>query len=279
MSRSGRTFGALAIVLALAASVTLAGCSKPKQAAVKPKVAPPAVAKAGVLRAGIDMSYPPFGGTDNGKQAGIDVDVASAIAGKLGVKVELVDVRPSDAATALASNKADVVFSVPITAESLSGAGMAGTYIADGPALFVARSGSAQPSMTVDMLGGDNLVGVQKDTQAYWAILPVLGTEESMRIYNTLGEAFDALSKGEVKVVAADALVGGYMARDLSGVAYAGSAGPASPLGVAVRPDNTALSEAVRKSLDSLAADGVLDTVRRKWVGDLPRLDVPAETP
>lgn len=267
------------VALGLAASLVLAGCSKPKQEVLKPKVAPPAVAKAGVLRAGVDLSYPPFGGSDNGRNAGIDVDVASAVASKLGLKVELVDVKPSDAAAALAANKADVVFSVPITAESLSGAGMAGTYIADGPGLFVMASGSAQPSMTVDMLGGDNTVGVQKDTPAYWAVLAVVGTEESMHIYNTLGEAFGGLAKGEVKVVAADALVGAYMARDTAGITYAGAAGSASPLGVAVRSDNAALSDAVRKSLDSLAAEGVLDTIRHKWVGDLPKLDVPAETP
>ena len=56
----------------------------------------------------------------------------------------------------------------------------------------------------------------------------------------------------------------------------------ASPLAVVVAPENTALSDAVRGALDELAADGVLASVRTKWVGDLPELkaaEVEADTP
>ena len=38
---------------------------------------------------GVDLAYPPFGGTDDGKQAGIDVDVASALAEQLGLTADV----------------------------------------------------------------------------------------------------------------------------------------------------------------------------------------------
>jgi ABC-type amino acid transport substrate-binding protein len=43
-------------------------------------------------------------------------------------------------------------------------------------------------------------------------------------------------------------------------------------LGVAVGKEGPALEAAVRQALDDLAAQGVLETLRRKWMGDVPRL-------
>ena len=42
-----------------------------------------------------------------------------------------------------------------------------------------------------------------------------------------------------------------------------------------VKKDATELEAAVREVLDALAADGTLDTIRAKWLGDIPALDVP----
>jgi hypothetical protein len=47
---------------------------------------------------------------------------------------------------------------------------------------------------------------------------------------------------------------------------------------VGVPPDKQALAAQVRSILDDMAAKGVLATLRRKWVGDLPILRVAAET-
>ena len=74
--------------------------------------------------------------------------------------------------------------------------------------------------------------------------------------------------------MAGDAIIGAYIARDFPAVRYAGRIGPASPLAVAVAVDNTALADAVRVALDELAADGVLETIRRKWLGDAPEIQV-----
>lgn len=269
----------VSVAVSLAALLLVTGCTSAKKTStLKPKVTPPAIAKAGVLKVGVDLSYPPFAGTDAGKQAGIDVDVASALAGKLGLTVKLVDVKPADAAKALSSGKADVVLSVPLTAEALSGAAIAGTYISDGPALFVSADASASidPTLTIDSLGSGK-VGAQKESVAYWAAARELGGEQAVTGYATLREALDALAAGDVDVVAGDAIVGAYIARDMSQIHFAGQGADATLLGVAVNPDNTTLSEKMRDALDQLAADGVLDTVRRKWVGDLPELKVSDE--
>jgi ABC-type amino acid transport substrate-binding protein len=74
-------------------------------------------------------------------------------------------------------------------------------------------------------------------------------------------------------VVAADAAVGAYLARDFTGVTFVGQYAPAEPLGVLVMKDATDTETAIRDALDALASEGVLDAIRTKWVGSLPPLE------
>ncbi len=265
---------ALAIALCVGAlSVTACGAEAPRVR--KPKIAPPAIKSEGILVAGVDMETPPFAGKDADKLAGIDVDVAAALADSLGLTVEYVDVKPSEAATALAEGTVDVVFSIPFSSADLAKISPAGTYLTDGPALFIAveGTGSVEPTMSLDGPMPEK-VGVQTESQAFWLLRSEFG-EEILEPYDQLRDAIDAVAEGKVPAVAGDALVGAYIARDYPGVVYAGQLGPAEPLAVAVAPENVALSDAVRESLDSMVAGGVIDAIRRKWVGDFPMLDVP----
>jgi ABC-type amino acid transport substrate-binding protein len=253
----------------------VAGCGSAPTAKVEPKVAPPALKEPGVLRAGVDLSYPPFGGTDAGKQAGIDLDVASALANKLGLTATFVDVKPSEAATALASGKVDVVFSVPYSQESLSRSTLAGSYLSDAPAFFVATESTAAvvPSMTLDTMTAVK-IGAQEGSASFWKLETEFGSE-SLVGFPTLREALNGVREGKVQVAAGDAVVAAYIIRDMPTVHFAGQVEPAVPLGVAVALDNATLGDAVRSTLDGLAADGVLNAIRTKWVGSLPELKLP----
>jgi cystine transport system substrate-binding protein len=255
--------------------VALAGCTAEQAPKLEPKVAPPAIKEAGLLKVGVDLSYPPFGGTDAGKQAGIDLDVASALAAKLGLTTAFVDVKPSDAATALAEGKVDVVFSVPYNQESLSRTTLAGSYLSDGPAFFIATESTAAvvPSMTLDALPPLK-IGAQEGSAAFWKLQSEFGAENLVG-YPNLRDALNGLREGEVRVAAGDALVGGYIMRDMPTVHFAGQLEPAMPLGAAVALDNVALGDVVRTTLDGLSADGVLEAIRTKWVGEFPKLKLP----
>ena len=276
MKRASRTRIAFVAACFLLATVVLAaGCTSAPSAKLEPKVAPPAIKQAGTLKIGVDLSYPPFGGTDAGKQAGIDLDVASALAAKLGLATAFVDVKPSEAATALAEGKVDVVFSIPYSQESLSRSTLAGSYLSDGPAFFIATESTAAvvPSMTLDTIPAVK-IGAQEGSAAFWKLQSEFGAE-SLVGYPTLRDALNAVREGKVQVAAGDALVGGYIIRDMPSVHLAGQVEPAVPLGVAVALDNAKLGDMVRAALDGLSADGVLDAIRTKWVGSLPKLKLP----
>jgi len=277
MRGASRTRSGLVVagILFAACAVWLAGCTYAAPAKLEPKITPPAIKEAGILKVGVDLSYPPFGGTDAGKQAGIDIDVAAALASKLGLKATFVDVKPSQAATALVGGTVDVVLSVPYSQESLARSTLAGSYLSDGPAFFIASESTAAvvPSMTLDTLPTVK-IGAQDGSAAFWKLQSELGAE-SLVGYPTLRDALNGLREGRVGIAAGDALVGGYIIRDMPSVRFAGQLEPAVPLGVAVALDNVALGDAVRTTLDGLSADGVLAAIRTKWVGSLPKLKLP----
>jgi len=278
MHRFRLVFVVAMIVVALAA----VGCTQPaeEEPALTPEIEPPAIGEAGVLRAGIDLEYPPFGGTDRGQQAGIDVDVASALASELGLELEIVDLEPSELATALADGDIDVAMSVPFNEASMGSMSLAGSYYTNGPAFFVTTedtasvetTGVADQTVSLPTLGGMR-VGAQEASPAFWTLDYELG-EGAVTSYPTLREALAALEAGELDVVAGDAFVAAYIARDMDAVLFAGQLVPAIPYGVAVGTEATELEETVRSTLDTLASQGVLDTIRTKWVGRLPALDV-----
>ncbi len=296
MRTAVRTMTALMLTGALAFT---AACSKPaEKPALDPKVSPPLIAEAGVLRVGVDLDYPPFAGRDKDVEAGIDIDVASALAAQLGLDLKTVQVAPGEAGTALAAGRVDIVMSVPLDTQAVMGARIAGTYLNDGPAFFVrsaeetgsapAGTGEADQDETAaestesaDIAEQVSLssfarkrIGAQEGSPAFWALEYDLG-EGVVVPFKTLRAAFEALVAGEIDVVAGHAAISAYLARDFSGVTFAGQYGPATALGVAVGPDNDGLSEAVRDALDTLASGGALASIRSTWIGDLPTLVLP----
>ncbi|MBN2840969.1 MAG: amino acid ABC transporter substrate-binding protein [Coriobacteriia bacterium] len=270
----------VAAVMVIALVAGLAGCQEEVvEPTLTPTVEPPVIAEAGVLKVGVDLAYPPFGGIDGGVNAGIDVDVAAAIAERLGCRLEVVDVRPAGMASALASRTVDIMLgAVPITEAVLADVATAGSYIIDGPAFFTRGSAESSETVAITLEQVASLrVGAQRESAAFWALEQEFG-EGAVIGFDTLRDAFGALDAGEVDVVASSATVGAYIARDYAGVGFAGQFGDAQPLGVALPKDSVELETAVREALDGMAADGVLETIRRKWVGDLPQLTVPAAT-
>lgn len=270
-----RTSRVVLLAVAVAAAVALGACAQKEEPKPTPKVQPPAIGEAGKLRAGVDLSTPPFGGVDQTQKAGLDVDVAAAVAEKLGLAVTYVDVAPSEAATALADGSVDVVLSVSVSDADLTRLTPAGIYAVDGPVAFVAVDGTAsvEPSMTLQTLPVVK-VAAQKESQAFWRVGSEYG-DESVEGFESLREALEAVDRGENPVAVGDAFVGAYISRDFPRIKVAGQIGPAASLAAAVRTENSTMADAVRSALDELAADGVLDSIRTKWVGALPPLESP----
>ena len=263
-----RTVVVTACVAAFAVVLLGSGCTfGGSQAKLTPKVKPPVIKKAGVLRAAIDLRYPPFGGIDAGQKAGLDIDVACALAERLGLTLEIVDARPENGAVMLRDGKVDVMLAgLGIDRAVALDLAFAGSYINDGPAVYSASEGTVTVSALANMR-----VAVQRESASYWLLADEFG-EDALTVFPTLRDAFSAVASGTADFAAGDGVVGSYMLRDFPTLRFNGQIAPAVPVGVAVGKDKPELEQAVRKALDDLSAQGVLETLRRKWMGDQPRL-------
>lgn len=267
-----RTAAALAALGAL-----VAGCQKkPVEPALTPKIAPPAIKQAGVLRVAIDPTQPPFAGAVDGETVGMDVDVAAAVAERLGLKLELVELGWKEIPKAVANRTVDLgLGAIPITEAVLADVSVAGSYATDGIGLFaMTATGTAETTAPISptqaaALVADAKVGCQKESAAQW-FLESEFWEGYAKVYDTLRAAFDALKAGEIDYVACDAFVGAYLARDYESISFVGPLGEPTPLGAIVAKDSPELETSVREVLDAMAADGTLAAIRAKWVGGLP---------
>jgi len=207
------------LVVTIAAGITGCGGGAPEEGpSLTPVVEPPVIAEEGVLRVGVDMAYPPFAATVDGATVGIDVDVAAAVAERLGLRLELVDVKRADMTAALDSGEIDVMLgAVPIADAVLANVTTAGSYIVDGPAFFARSSGETSASVvatvTPEQLPAMR-VGAQASSEAFWELENEYG-EGFVQSFDTLKDAIVALEAGELDVVAGDAVVGAYIARDI----------------------------------------------------------------
>lgn len=266
-----RRFVRFALAAVLIASVAAgAGCKRDAEPgpALEPTIEPPAIGEAGVLRVGIDSSYPPFAGVDKDQTVGLDVDVAAAVSEILGLKLELVEYGEEGYAAALENGEVDIALgAIPLTEAVLTEVSFAGTYMLNGPSWF---SGS-ETTATIESLAGKK-IGAQEGSESFWTVVALYG-DDVVTSYPTLREAIEAAEAGELDLVACDAAVGAYIARDHPSVRFVEQLAPATPLGVAVAKDATDLEAAIRDALDRLASDGVLDTIRTKWLGNLPQLE------
>ncbi|HEY5468426.1 MAG TPA: transporter substrate-binding domain-containing protein [Coriobacteriia bacterium] len=259
-----------AVLSAVAVALAVTGCTGViTTPTLTPKIAPPLIGTAGVLKVAVDLSYPPFAGTVKGQNVGLDIDVAAAVAEQLGLKLEIVDADPSAAMGLVKDGSVDMILG-GLTVESAvaSQVAFAGTYISDAPAVFAATG----TSVSVDALGTKR-VAVQTGSLAYWLLLGKYGDAPLMQVAS-LDEALSAVDSGTADVAAGDALVGAYLLRDHSELQYEGQLGSAFPLGAGVSQSKPDLETQIRAALDKLASQGVLETIRHKWIGELPPLRV-----
>jgi polar amino acid transport system substrate-binding protein len=245
-----------------------------KDAALAAKL-PPAIASAGVVKVGSDVSYAPveFFDADGKTPIGIDPDLAKAVGDKLGVKFEFTNATFDGLIPAVQSKRFDVVWSAMSDTKERQGTLDFVDYFNAGTSILV-KKGNPEKINTLDDLCGKT-VALQRGT-----------TQED--VATTQQDACKAANKGAITVLSfdkdTDALTqikNGRAVADMNDfpvAAYnAKTAGngndfqvvgeqiEAGPYGVGFRKEDTALRDAVQGALKAVIADGSYDKVLTKW--------------
>ncbi len=217
-----------------------------------------------MLRVGTEGVYSPFSYHDpaTGQLVGYDVDVARAVADKLGLKVEFVET-PWDAIfAALEANRFDVVANeVTINDERKQKYDLSEPYSV-GEGVIVTRADDNSVKSLDDIKG--KVAG--ETATSNWA---EVAREHGARVEAVEGftQAIKLLNQGRVDLVINDSIaVYAYLAEtgDTT-VKIAGTTGEKSEQGFAARK-NSGLLPDLNKALDELRADGTLANISKKYL-------------
>ncbi len=223
------------------------------------------VKASGVLRVGTEGVYSPFSYHDaaSGELVGYDVDVAKAVADKLGARVEFVET-PWDAMfAALEANRFDIVANeVTINDERKAKYDLSEPY-SIGEGVIVTRADDNSIKSLADLKGK---VAAENATSNWSEVARKAGAR--VEAVEGFTQAIKLLNQGRVDVVVNDSIaVYAYLAETGdNAVKIAGKAGDEpSEQGFAAKK-NSGLLPDLNKALDELRADGTLADISKKYL-------------
>ena len=218
---------------------------------------------AGKLTMSTNAAFPPYEmTTDSGDFEGIDIDVAAAVAEKLGLELQIDDMDFDAALLAAQNGKSDMVMAgVTVTDERLKVMDFSDTY-AEGIQSIIVPEGS--DIATVDDLSG-KAIGTQRGTTGYIYCTDDFG-EDAVVAYDSGLTAVQALNNGQVDAVVIDnAPAKEYVAAN-PGLKVLETSYAEEDYAIGMNKDNTALVEAVNAALEELKADGTLQSIVDKYI-------------
>ena len=240
-----------------------------------------------------NAAFPPYEFKDGDKFAGIDVEIAQAIAEKLGMELEIVDVEFGAVLTGVAEGKYDMgMAGITVTDERKQSMDFSNTY-ATGVQVIIVADGSpitslddlynfdAETGDPVSLKNPDIKIGVQQDTTgdiyssdaiAKWGFndLNADGSVKTDRVtrYKTGAEAVAALKQGKVNCVIIDQEPAKSFVAANEGIhILAGDNEYAiEDYAICVKKGNTELLDKINQALADLKADGTIATIIAKYI-------------
>lgn len=247
----------LRALLLLLAVLAAASCGSAGDSGDEP------IKSAGVLRVGTEGVYPPFSYHDqSGQLVGYDVDVARAVAEKIGVRAEFVETPWDSMFAALEAGRFDIVANqVTINAERQALYDLSQPYSV-GEGVIVTRADDDAITTLADVKGK---VAAENATSNWSKIARDAGAR--VEAVEGFTQAITLLTQGRVDVVINDSIaVYAYLAETGdTAVKIAGTVGEKSEQGFAARKDSGLLPE-LNRALDDLRADGTLAAISQKYL-------------
>ncbi|WP_454727449.1 MULTISPECIES: ABC transporter substrate-binding protein [Cupriavidus] len=231
------------------------------------------IKKAGVLRVGVFDANPPFGFVEAGSTtpAGLDVDYATEIARRLGVKPEFRATNPANRIPLLASQKVDIVAAnFTITDERRQQIGFSTPYFASGLQLIAKKGTLRQPDdLKTWRLGVDKGTTQETTLRQKYPDARVIAYDDSPL-------ALTALRSGAIQAFAQDgAKLGALLATLPNKDQFEISSFTLTReyMGVGVPKGEDRLTAEIDRILLALEKDGTAARIYDKWFG--PRSAAP----
>lgn len=227
---------------------------------------------------------------DNGNPAGIDIDIAYAIAEKLGMEVEIRDMAFESVVASVASGTCDIAMAgLTVTTERKEAINFTQSYYVSSQ-VIIAPAGDPILDVTFEegatddetdanhaaaieeieaMLNGKS-IGTQNGTTGYAYVSGDSDEYDGIAGATAVGYASGALAvqamlNGQVDYVIIDAVPAKKLVEANEGTAVSGVVLTGEDYAYGIAKGNTELLEKVDKALDELIADGTIEEIFNKY--------------
>ena len=227
----------------------------------------------GVLKVGLEPTYPPFESYDGDKIVGFDPDITALLAREMKLKPALTDTKFINLVTGLAAGQHDAVISgLYITPERLAQAD-AVPYASSGALIMVAKDSKAQPKTEKDLCGLK--VGLQAGTS--WVKLLKTLSDDYCKSANkgaitvmefpTAPEVSQAMMSKNVDAQLEIAGAAKMIVEKTKGRVAISSPDLVYPqtLGIYVKKGNTALKQSFETAMAAIRKTGEYDALIKKY--------------
>ncbi len=221
----------------------------------------------GKLTMSTNAAFPPYEMTDDdGNFIGIDVEIATAIAEKLGLELEILDMDFSAALLAVNEGKSDIVMAgVTVNEDRKVVMDFTDTY-ATGVQMVIIKEGS---DVTMDNLG-EKMIGAQAGTTGYIysSDTPENGGygEDHVTAYDTGASAILALLNDQIDCVIIDSAPAEEFVKANPGLTMLEGEWVTENYAIGCDKGNTALVDAINAALAELTADGTVQQIVDKYI-------------
>jgi cystine transport system substrate-binding protein len=224
------------------------------------------VKQRGTLRIGLEGTFPPFNSKNaSGELVGFDVDIAKAVAAKLGVKPEFTTTEWSGIIAGLQAGKFDVIVNqVGATDARKQVLDFSPAYTYSGPQL-IERKDDPREFKSLDDLKGKKL-GLGLGTNYEQMAKAVPGID--VKTYPGAPEYLRDLAAGRLDAALNDKLMVAYLLKGSQLPLRAGAQlNSDTPSAIPFRKGNPKFAKAIDDAMTQLEADGTFKKISEKWFG------------
>jgi len=220
----------------------------------------------GTLRVGLEGTFPPFNSkAPNGELVGYDVDIARAVAAKMGLKPEFVTTEWSGIIAGLQAGKFDVIVNqVGVTDQRKAALDFSPAYTYSA-AQLIQRKDDTRQFKSLDDLKGKKL-GVGLGTNYMDMAKSVPGID--VKTYPGAPEYLRDLAANRLDAALNDRLMLAYLMKNSQLPLRTGATvGPGNPSAIPFKKGNPKFAKAIDDAMTQLEADGTFSKISDKWFG------------
>jgi len=220
----------------------------------------------GELRVGSDIPYAPFEFGRAPDYEGFDVDIVNEIAKRLDLEARFVKTPFDPIFRNLAQGRFDMVASAAtITPERQRTVSFSDPYFPADQSLMVKRGSDVR---TVEDLAGKTIGAQLGTTGADYARDKT--DAETVRTYDLIDDAFNALQSGQIEAVINDFPVSKYAERSKKDLVVVQTIATDESYGLGFPKDSTELRRRVNEALQEMKDDDTYTEIYRKWFEEDP---------